>query len=568
MKTRILLTAAVMFVALSAVVVAQVGSGAVWDVSSIPVTAVIKTGNAELPGAIKFIPFPGSTQPSVSGTVQILYGGNPGIPITSPWGSTPPAIHICTDAVSATGGVVTLASAACSGFASYPNEVSNLKVDVGQSVYSPGVLVIDVPAALATGSGDIGSFIVTGVRLKINGSGLSATTPVVAYISMQGGNQLVAGEDHPTVINSLADGIADVASYTSGVPITTASTAGAPSLAPLSGVLSGLNTTIAIHEGFGAAFTKGVGVRITLSAAPPKGVTIAFPTTAQTSYDSVTIGSPTPVNANWGLGNATSTTVAGTSTFTSTSTSLSVYYYLSADTSSGVQNIEYLEIPVTLSGAASVLPVTASSITYTVSLAPVEGAYQLTSDTFSTEAKLDALLAPRFAAAEVGPANMLTISPSTAVTVLMMPYASTQSGFDTGIAIANTTTDPGSTAMGITGAVAQTGPITFYFFPTGATAFSVASTTFTAPTSWNLNSAGALPTGSTFVGLLSNLLVAAGQTTTAAHNFSGYIIVVTGFTNAHGIFTVSNFSSITAYSALMEVLGYGGARTAPEVVYF
>ena len=107
------------------------------------------------------------------------------------------------------------------------------------------------------------------------------------------------------------------------------------------------NTTIAIKEGFLAAFTKGVGVRITVSAIPPKGLTFSFPATA-TSYD--VSGGPTgsSVNPYWVLGNSTGGTVAGPQTITSSSTAsgaLQVYYYVATDTAADPVNIEYLEYP-------------------------------------------------------------------------------------------------------------------------------------------------------------------------------------------------------------------------------
>jgi hypothetical protein len=63
------------------------------------------------------------------------------------------------------------------------------------------------------------------------------------------------------------------------------------------------------------------------------------------------------------------------------------------------------------------------------------------------------------------------------------------------------------------------------------------------------------------VALLSNVVACAGGT----NPFAGYVIAVANFTNAHGIFTVSNFSTVAAYSALMEVLSN---RSAPELVLF
>jgi hypothetical protein len=551
MKTRTFLIAAVMLLALSAAAFGQ----AVWEVSSIPVTAVIKTGNAELPGIIKFQPYVAGSLNTVAGTIQIVYGGSPFLNITSPWS----AIFICTDATRDAAATVGSANAACTD-ARFPNLISTLAVDVIQSVYSPGQLVIDVPAGLVNSGGSPAMFMVVGVRLQIYPN---TAAPLAATISAYG-NQIIAGEDHPTVINSILDGITSVASYTATPPLTTASTAGNPSVAPLTGTLSGTNTTIDIKEGFGAAFTKGVGVRITLSLAPPKGITFTFPTTAA-SYD--TFGNL--VNPNWVQGAATSYTGPGATTITSSSTNLQVWYYVATDTAADAVNLEFLEIPVTIANPGpNTLPLTAASITYTVTLAPVEGPYSIAG---GTPPPASNLLAPRFVALEIPSpgATLLTISPSTASTVLLMPYVSTQTGWDTGVAIANTTKDPGTTILGFTGAVPQTGVITFYFFSqtTSTAMFSYTTGTTTAtcstgdPGNGLTSGTGNVPAGGTYVALLTNLVRCAGGT----NPFNGYVIAVTGFTNAHGIFTVSNFTNLSAYSALMEVLV---DRTAPERLIF
>jgi hypothetical protein len=571
MKTRTFLIAAVMLVALSAAAFGQ----AVFEVSSIPVTAVIKTGNAELPGIIKFQPYVAGSLNTVAGTVQIVYGGTPNLNITSPWG----AIFICTDAIRDGAGTVGSANASCTD-TRFPNTIASLKVDIVQSVYSPGQLVIDVPAGLVNATPAPAMFMVSGVRLQINGTGISGSQ--TATISTYG-NQIIAGEDHPTVINSVLDGIASVATYTSGVGVAIASaTAGAEAAAPLTGVLtpnaSPGGETIYIKEGFGAAFTQGVGVRITLSAAPPKGITFTFPTTSQTSYDTNGV----VVNPNWVLGSSASTSVAGYSTITNSSTtaaSLQVYYYVASDTSADAVNQEYLEIPVTITSntGTETLPLSAFTITYSVTLAPLQGPYVVLATAtqtpwLSSQTTLPTgMLAPRFADLEVpaSGATLLTLSPSNASTVLLMPYVSTQTGWDTGVAIANTTEDPGTALLGFTGAVPQAGPITFYFFSQVNTVAMFSYTTGTTttkcpsgdPGTGLITSTGNVQSGGTYVALLSNLVNCAGGT----NPFNGYVIAVTGFTNAHGIFTVSNFTTVAAYSSLMEVL-YN--RTPVEGVVF
>jgi len=223
-----------------------------------------------------------------------------------------------------------------------------------------------------------------------------------------------------------------------------------------------------------------------------------------------------------------------------------------------------LEIPVTVtsSSGTETLPLSAATITYTVTLAPLQGPYNTSGANINTPV---GLLAPRFAVLESPAANLLLLSPSTAATVLLMPYVSTSPGWDTGVAIANTTEDPGTTLLGFTGAVPQSGTITFYFFPQNNATAMFSYTTGTClngdPGSGLVTGTGRVQAGGTYVALLSNVVACAGGT----NPFAGYVIAVANFTNAHGIFTVSNFSTVAAYSALMEVLSN---RSAPELVLF
>jgi len=539
MKTKTLLIAAVMFLGLSAVAFSQ----AIFSTSSTPVTTVIATGNAELTGSITFT---SNGAASVLGTISIQYGGT-NVNITSPFAN-----------VTITG------TGTYTGLAGLPT-VYNTPT----SQYSPGLLVISIPAV---GAG-AGSFTISGVRVQVNGTGL---TNLVATISATG-NQIAAGSTSLTVINSTTgSGIASggVASFTNAVPIPTSGsstlTPGAPTINSVTGLLSGgSNTTITVKEGFLAAFTPNVGVRITVSATPPKGVTFTFPQTA-ISYD-VNSTANTSYNT-WVLGNSTSTTMATaaqniTSSSTSTS-SLQVFYYVATDV--GDTTIETLEIPVTITSntASETFPLPTTPFTYTVSLAPVQGPYQTSGSNSGTPI---GLLSPRFAASEVGPAVLLNATGSS--TTLLIPYAyasSTAGDFRTAMAVANTTEDPNNTAggsstiLGFTGAVAQNGPITFYFFPSGAaTTTAYKYTTAAGSPGAGLDASGNIVSGGTYSVFLDQILPLATALsgtgtltlpTAAAGGMTGYVMIVANFTNAHGIFVISNFTTLTAQSSLMQVL--------------
>jgi hypothetical protein len=154
---------------------------------------------------------------------------------------------------------------------------------------------------------------------------------------------------------------------------------------------------------------------------------------------------------------------------------------------------------------------------------------------------------PCFTETEVGPVTVINILPTQST--LLMPYAITLPPYDTGFAIANTTSDPFGATGG--GAIAGSGTITLNFFPTASTGgagtpFSLTTSSTTRPGA-GLSSDGTLASGATWTVLLSQLLTAAGQT----GNFTGYIFITTNFLDGHGTATISDFRT---YSLTSNVL--------------
>ncbi len=366
MKTKTLLIAAVMFFALSAVAFSQ---AAVYAVSSTPITTVIASGNAEPAGDITFTQTGGTTVGNgtniPNGTITIQYGGN-NVNITSVFSNS--MIANCT------GGY--LVAGACTP-----------TVLVNSSIYSPGLLVIQIPFGVTQG----GTFTVTGVRVQIDGTTLANLD---ANISATG-NQIAAGSTTVKVINSIHTGLAagSAASYT----LANSSTVRPPLVNPNTGVpladtadkfqsssfinanngnVAGQVVVLKVEEGFLGAWSKGVGVRIQVSTTPPKGVTFAFPQTA-TSYDDN--ASALPAINGWTRGSSTSRSAATSGTTlsyrSSTTSSLQVYYYVATDVGSTV--VETLEIPVTIAvdQTAATFPLPGLTFTYTFNLAPVQGPY-------------------------------------------------------------------------------------------------------------------------------------------------------------------------------------------------
>ncbi|MDA2937816.1 hypothetical protein MYX75_06090 [Acidobacteria bacterium AH-259-A15] len=140
---------------------------------------------------------------------------------------------------------------------------------------------------------------------------------------------------------------------------------------------------------------------------------------------------------------------------------------------------------------------------------------------------------PQFATSETT-VTAITILPGT--TNLLLPFVSTVATFDTGIFISNTTADP----FGTNGATAQSGTVTFHFFPnTGAASFSY--TTMAGSPGDGLSATGEIGSGITYVVLARELLTAAGF----AADFAGYVFAIADFTHAHAAGFISDFANFT-----------------------
>jgi hypothetical protein len=346
------------------------------------------------------------------------------------------------------------------------------------------------------------------------------------------------------VITSITDGIASVNSSTSGY------TAG-----KINGLTADVDAqpVIKVREGFLNAFNDintatgyGVGLKFTLAAPPPVGITVTFPA----SFTTNGAGVPTFVAFN------SDATFKGTSTkFSSSSTSLTAYYKLTSTSDPTKQ--EYATINVELTADEDETPLAPFTGTFTVSLWPNGTAFDEEGDLIN-----DSTLIPRYQELLVSGTLMQVVS---STTTLLVPFAQTVTAlnYNTGFAIANTTKDPGVLATGLTGPTKQTGGLTFYFFPQlprGGTTLpaSFSYATKAGSPGGGLDASGNLPAGSTYNVLLSELLAAAS----APADFVGYVFIVTNFTNAHCLFVVSNFDTFSQGNLALVVAD----RSAPEAL--
>jgi hypothetical protein len=112
-------------------------------------------------------------------------------------------------------------------------------------------------------------------------------------------------------------------------------------------------------------------------------------------------------------------------------------------------------------------------------------------------------------------------------TVLLFPYVTTLAGFETGIAISNTSTDP----FGTGGAAAETGSCQLSFYGTTGltTPYTPSSTPLLAPITTTNGTSNMIPSGQTAGFAVSTLAGGPGV------NFDGYLIAQCSFQYGHGL---------------------------------
>lgn len=125
--------------------------------------------------------------------------------------------------------------------------------------------------------------------------------------------------------------------------------------------------------------------------------------------------------------------------------------------------------------------------------------------------------------------------------VLLFPFVTTASGFETGLGISNTTQDPFGTTP-------QSGSCTLNWYTAGASGTNPAATTTPA-----------IPGGTTYTTLSS-------ATTNAGPGFTGYMFAVCNFQLAHGYAAITDVGSrsiFASYLPLVVTTGTG-SRSNPE----
>lgn len=185
------------------------------------------------------------------------------------------------------------------------------------------------------------------------------------------------------------------------------------------------------------------------------------------------------------------------------------------------ENFDF-EVFITYSANAANNVPSLGSMTVNLSYAPTatQGAFSLSAGSAASST----LGIPRFADTSTAK-NVLTIN--ICQTALLFPYVTSAPGFDTGIAVANTTTDPFGTG-------AQAGYCSIYWYGSGAPTTSPAylgagnAYSTTVPTSANYIASGT---------------VSAFDAYSVVQGFTGYMIAVCNFQFAHGFAFISDLGT-------------------------
>jgi hypothetical protein len=517
LKSKYVLSALVLLVAMT-MATATFAQGT-FTVSSTPTSRANEDGHTEVAGnvTLALTGAIGSVATS-SGTITITYTG---VPITNNQsaGGAGPALEVL--------GTGCFAGTELGGdfFDTAADGVADIDVAVTQISSGSIVLTLGVLAASACAADD--SIKIQGVRVSLSGSGLTQLNATVA--TSPGSNlQVTAGQDQPTVISSILDGLLDAGvvgqtTAAQGLSNRILSGTGAISFTVAENFIDALQDSTEL--GNGALNDTQIGLTFS-GTALQSGVTI---TGLSSSIGTI---SPTTIS---------STVTAATVTFSALDVSLT--------------SIDTMTITGTLALAAGTSALTLGTVDVLANLTPIGDALG-TSNAVITPAAGNF---PRYQTEPTATVNIANIT--TASTNLLIPYASVVAGFDTAISIANTTADNFTSNS----ALAQSGTILIEAWPQSVSA--VAGTPFTYTTSATspgsgLSATGEVASGDTYVVLLSEILAALPTPLTT---FSGYIIVRTNFTNAHGSVYLTDFDGFTsAINALVIPIGSDRTTAAGE----
>jgi hypothetical protein len=509
------------------------------SVSSVPRTTAISTGHTEIAGDILInMPTNAGGFGAGSSTLTIDYG----VPITVPASGF---ISVCGALDLAGGGP------ACAGGTSYLPNATGAAGTFQIGGTNQNQLLIVLPA-IAAGNGAGSALSITGVKVSLAafaGSILNAT--LAASAPAAGGPFTIAsGQNVTTIINSVAP------AFTTATASTAAPIAGGNPPQGLgrgtiltTATVSNRDFNIDIPENFVDAFKATLGVSGYLNdpaltftfSGIPAGVflnlaggdaTSAASNAACTSASTVTslfYNTTTGVTTNIPVANLTNTLVSQANPTTSLSFAGLVF---------NQTQTEAIRLRGCIYTSGATAPLAAGTIAASITLSPngtaLNAGVQITP------------VAGNFPRYQVSTVSVNVVDIVAAETVMLISFAvRNTAGFDTGIAIANTSADP----LGSQGVTPNDGTISLTFFPQG-TGSSFTYTTTAGSPGQGLSATGALVAGKTWSVGLSELLPAISGAPTS---FTGYVFIRANFTNAHGAAYVTNYAGFTSNTPFLIV---------------
>lgn len=451
------------------------------------------------------------------------------------------------------------------------NTVSNSGGTITIGLGTPATLGGTPNTGITFTAGSTSSFELQGVLVSVNGKTGSLAASLISTGGVTVGPAATApgsnvGPASISVIDSILPGLLDPTIPTSLPPSTLGGVFATPGLAGGAAVLNSAGTAVKgnfvlrIQENYPDMFRE---------ATQFNGPTTAgnFPNSpsSDTEVQIILNNIPAGLNiANCGVsvtnasGSAitTGSPIINFTNITSASPILTVNFNAPLD----LDNIDVLWVACgTVSVGTATLPLPSTPVTAQVQLAPTGSALSAggtaqTSLTAGQIPRYQALLQPS------SPITVVIFPPSN--TTLLVSFAFVGPGYNTGLAIANTTVDPFGPTGG--GAAASSGTVSFLFVKNDGTTKTY--TTTTGSPGGGLSGAGVVASGSTYVVNLSDLLSAAGFGST----FTGYIFVTANFTFAHGAATI--YTTSTGAAALstpvlvLPAVSTAAPRGTPEAL--
>jgi hypothetical protein len=499
------------------------------NVASTPVSRATATGHTEQAGDLIFNCSAVGAAPTLPATMTLSYGG----------------VIITNTAAFPAGRPIDVTSVTPGSFTGGPPDIPNDNSTVSNAT---GQVVVNIPGQPA--GSPAGSFSVTGVLVSLNGTNLNSLDVSVS-VSQGTGVLITAGQNNATVITSIQQGI----NTTTAPPAILAGTQAAlyfgtpPAATPttLAPVVGRAAFTIVVQENYIDMLREGAQYAGSTPAGQDTNLAFTFTGIAT----GTTIGPCTALLHNTNTLVQTALTVSGGGLLTSTTTGGAPGPTMTVSIPGGVltdlSQIEQVRLTcagITINATTTPQPLS-TPITATVTLATTGSALSSATPPAPIVTGAGAVV-PRYQSTPISIGTVLAFTPNT--TTMIIPFAlgdpsttAPAGTFDTGVAIANTTgeTVGGTGVFATGGAVAQAGTVTFHFFPSSG----IAADRFSVTTA-------SVASGASYVANVSEILRAGGRTA----SFSGYIIAVANFTNAHGMAFLYGGSAASRITSATDVL--------------